>query len=226
MKMVKVSNLYKTYGDCESKVHALNGVNLEIEHGESVAVIGSSGSGKSTLLHIIGGLDLPDSGNVEVDGINVYSQNDEQLAAYRRRKIGFVFQSYNLMPHLTVYENIILPLGLDGRDTNKEATEDLLNSLKLYEKRMSMPNQLSGGQAQRVAIARALITNPSVILADEPTGNLDSKTSAEVLTLLRLSLEKYSQTLMMITHDDKVAQFCGITVHIEDGIVFDKAVVS
>lgn len=208
MKIVKTNELCKIYGHGDSEVRALNGVNLDIENGESVAVVGSSGSGKSTLLHLIGGLDFPTSGSVEVDGIDVYSQNDSELAVYRRRKIGFVFQSYNLMPHLTVYENIILPLGLDGREVIKDMVDDLLESLKLTDKRNSMQNQLSGGQQQRVAIARALVTNPSIILADEPTGNLDSKTGAEVLNLLRMSVERYKQTLMIITHDDKVAQFC------------------
>jgi len=217
---VKTENLHKIYlKGGENEVHALRGVNLEITRGESVAVIGASGSGKSTLLHLIGGIDRPTEGRVLVSGKNIYEQNDGELALFRRRQVGFVFQMFNLMPHLTVYENIVLPLGLDGRIADKERVDELIESLGLNDKRKSLPNQLSGGQQQRVAIARALATQPVIVLADEPTGNLDSKTSAEVLNLLRASASKLGQTMAIITHDDKVAQFCDRAVRIEDGVI-------
>ena len=216
---VKTENLKKTYLSGENAVHALRGVNLEIMRGESVAIIGSSGSGKSTLLHLIGGIDRPTEGGVIVGGKNIYEQNDGELALFRRRQVGFVFQMFNLMPHLTVYENIVLPLGLDGRIADRERVDNLINTLGLDEKRKNLPNQLSGGQQQRVAIARALVTQPVIVLADEPTGNLDSKTSSEVLNLLRTSASKLGQTLAVITHDDKVAQFCDRAVRIEDGVI-------
>jgi putative ABC transport system ATP-binding protein len=218
--VVRTENLHKIYlQDSENAVHALRGVNLEIARGESVAVIGASGSGKSTLLHLIGGIDRPTEGKVFVEGRNIYSQNDGDLALFRRRQVGFVFQMFNLMPHLTVYENIVLPLGLDGRIADKERVDELIESIGLSDKRKSLPNQLSGGQQQRVAIARALVTQPVIVLADEPTGNLDSKTSAEVLNLLRASASKLGQTMAIITHDDKVAQFCDRAVRIEDGVI-------
>ena len=218
--VVRTENLKKIYlQGSENEVHALRGVNLEIERGESVAIVGSSGSGKSTLLHLIGGIDRPTEGKVFVGGKDIYNQNDGELALFRRRQVGFVFQMYNLMPHLTVHENIILPLGLDGRVADGERIDNLIETLGLSDKRKSLPNQLSGGQQQRVAIARALATQPVIVLADEPTGNLDSKTSAEVLNLLRISASKLGQTLAIITHDDKVAQFCDRAVRIEDGVI-------
>lgn len=217
--VVRTENLKKTYSQGENAVHALRGVNLEIERGESVAIIGSSGSGKSTLLHLIGGIDRPTDGRVFVEDRDIYSQNDEELALFRRRKVGFVFQMFNLMPHLTIYENIVLPLGLDGRAADGERVDELISALGLDDKKSSLPNQLSGGQQQRVAIARALITQPAIVLADEPTGNLDSKTSAEVLNLLRTSANKLGQTMAVITHDDKVAQFCERVIRIEDGVI-------
>ncbi|MCL2159814.1 MAG: ABC transporter ATP-binding protein [Oscillospiraceae bacterium] len=216
---VKTEDLKKTYLSGENAVNALRGVNLEIARGESVAIIGSSGSGKSTLLHLVGGIDRPTEGKVYVGGKNIYEQSDDELALFRRRQVGFVFQMYNLMPHLTVYENIVLPLGLDGRAADKERIDELIETLGLNEKRKSLPNQLSGGQQQRVAIARALVTQPIIVLADEPTGNLDSKTSSEVLNLLRTSAEKLGQTMAIITHDDKVAQFCDRALRIEDGVI-------
>ena len=219
--VVKTENLKKTYLSGENAVYALRGINLEITRGESVAIIGSSGSGKSTLLHLIGGIDRPTEGKVFVGGRDIYSQNDDELALFRRRQVGFVFQMYNLMPHLTVYENIVLPLGLDGRIADKERIDGLIETLGLNEKRKSLPNQLSGGQQQRVAIARALVTQPVIVLADEPTGNLDSKTSAEVLNLLRTSASKLGQTMAIITHDDKVAQFCDRVLRLEDGVIIN-----
>lgn len=217
--IIETENLVKTYKTGETEVHALRGVDISIAHGESVAVIGSSGSGKSTLLHLIGGIDRPTSGKVFLEGKNIYEQNDEALSLIRRRRVGFVFQAYNLLPHLTVYENIVLPLGLDGRKADTQRVDDLMESLGLTEKRKSLPNQLSGGQQQRVAIARAMVTQPAIVLADEPTGNLDSRTGAEVLNLLRQSADHLGQTLAVITHDDKVAQFCDRIVRIEDGVI-------
>lgn len=217
--IIETENLVKTYKTGETEVHALRGVDISIAHGESVAVIGSSGSGKSTLSHLIGGIDRPTSGKVFLEGKNIYEQNDEALSLIRRRRVGFVFQAYNLLPHLTVYENIVLPLGLDGRKADTQRVDDLMESLGLTEKRKSLPNQLSGGQQQRVAIARAMVTQPAIVLADEPTGNLDSRTGAEVLNLLRQSADHLGQTLAVITHDDKVAQFCDRIVRIEDGVI-------
>lgn len=212
-------NLTKTYNTGENAVKALRGVSIEIKRGESIAIIGASGSGKSTLLHLLGGIDRPSGGEVFLEGKSIYAQNDEELSLLRRRRIGFVFQAYNLLPHLTVYENIILPLGLDGRKADNGRIDALIESLGLTEKRKSLPNELSGGQQQRVAIARALSAQPAIVLADEPTGNLDSETGGEVLNLLRSSAEKLGQTLAVITHDDKVAQFCGRIVRIEDGVI-------
>ena len=220
--VVKTEDLKKTYFSGENAVHALRGVNLQIMRGESVAIIGSSGSGKSTLLHLIGGIDRPTEGKVFIGGRDIYGQNDAELALFRRRQVGFVFQMFNLIPHLTVYENIVLPLGLDGRIADGDRVEDLIQTLGLREKIKSLPNQLSGGQQQRVAIARALITQPVIVLADEPTGNLDSKASAEVLNLLRASASKLAQTLAIITHDDKVAQFCDRVLRIEDGVIVSE----
>lgn len=217
--IVQTENLKKIYQTGELAVHALRGVNIGIERGETVAVIGASGSGKSTLLHLLGGIDRPTEGKVFIEGQDIYAHDDETLALLRRRRIGFVFQMYNLMPQLSVYENVILPLGLDGRKVNKKQVNELLNILGLYPKKKSLPNQLSGGQQQRVAIARALITQPAILLADEPTGGLDSRTGAEVLNLLRVSAAKLGQTMAIITHDDKVAQFCDRVLRIEDGCV-------
>ncbi len=218
-RIIHTENLKKTYSDGETQVHALQGINLDILRGESVAIIGSSGSGKSTLLHLIGGIDRPTEGKVYLEEKDIYSQNDEELSLLRRRRVGFVFQNYNLMPHLTVYENIILPLGLDGRKADTDRIRELMTVLGLYEKRKNLSGQLSGGQQQRVAIARALVTQPAIVLADEPTGNLDSRTGGEVLNLLRTSASKLGQTMAIITHDDKVAQFCDRTVRIEDGVI-------
>lgn len=212
-------NLKKIYKNGDNEVHALRNVNFSIMRGESVAIIGASGSGKSTLLHLLGGIDRPTDGKVFLEDKDIYAQNDEELSLFRRRRVGFVFQAYNLMPHLTVYENIVLPLGLDGRKADAERVDGLIESLGLTKKRKSLPNQLSGGQQQRVAIARALVTQPAIVLADEPTGNLDSRTSAEVLNLLRSSANKLGQTLAIITHDDKIAQFCDRILHIEDGVI-------
>jgi len=212
-------NLKKIYKNGDNEVHALRDVNFSIMRGESVAIIGASGSGKSTLLHLLGGIDRPTDGKVFLEDKDIYAQNDEELSLFRRRRVGFVFQAYNLMPHLTVYENIVLPLGLDGRKADAERVDGLIESLGLTKKRKSLPNQLSGGQQQRVAIARALVTQPAIVLADEPTGNLDSHTSAEVLNLLRSSANKLGQTLAIITHDDKIAQFCDRILHIEDGVI-------
>ena len=217
--VVRTENLHRVYAQGTHAVHALRGVDLEITRGESVAIIGSSGSGKSTLLHLIGGIDKPSEGNVFFGGKDIYQQTDAELALFRRRQVGFVFQMYNLMPHLTVYENIVLPLGLDGRIADGERVDELIQTIGLSDKRKSLPNQLSGGQQQRVAIARALVTQPVIVLADEPTGNLDSKTSAEVLNLLRTSASKLGQTMMIVTHDDKVAQFCDRAFRIEDGVI-------
>ena len=217
--VVKTENLSRIYKTGETDVHALNNANISIERGEAVAIIGSSGSGKSTLLHLLGGIDRPTKGKVFIENEDIYAHNDETLALLRRRRIGFVFQMYNLMPQLSVYENIVLPLGLDGRVVDKPRVEALLENLGLSKKRNNLPNQLSGGQQQRVAIARALVTQPAILLADEPTGNLDSKTGNEVLNLLRSSAEKLGQTMAIITHDEKVAQFCDRVLRIEDGVI-------
>ena len=218
-KVISTENLTKTYSSGESEVHALRGIDMFIGRGESVAIVGSSGSGKSTLLHLLGGIDRPTNGKVLLDGQDVYAQTDEALALFRRRRVGFVFQAYNLMSYLSVYENIVLPLGLDGRKADEERVGSLIEALGLQDKRKSLPNQLSGGQQQRVAIARAMVTQPAIVLADEPTGNLDSKTSSEVLNLLRTSANKLGQTLAIITHDDKVAQICDRILRIEDGVI-------
>jgi putative ABC transport system ATP-binding protein len=219
--VVKTEHLSKTYLTGESETFALINAEISIERGEAVAIIGSSGSGKSTLLHLLGGIDRPTEGKVYIEGEDIYMHDDETLALLRRRRIGFVFQMYNLMPQLTVYENVVLPLGLDGRIVDKPHADALLESLGLAGKHKNLPNQLSGGQQQRVAIARALVTQPAILLADEPTGNLDSKTGAEVLNLLRSSASKLGQTMAIITHDEKVAQFCDRVLRIEDGRVQD-----
>lgn len=200
-------------------MHALNGVNFSVEEGEFVSIVGTSGSGKSTLLHMLGGLDRPTSGKVFVDGKDIFSLKDEELTIFRRRKIGFVFQSYNLVPVLNVYENIVLPIELDGNKVDKGYVKELINTLGIKEKLDNLPNQLSGGQQQRVAIARALAAKPAIVLADEPTGNLDSRTSQDVLGLLKVTGDKFGQTIVMITHNPELAQLADRIVRIEDGLI-------
>ena len=217
MSILRTSNLKKYYGNNDTLVKALDGVDLSVERGEFVAVVGTSGSGKSTLLHMLGGLDRPTSGKVEVDGKDISRLKDEELTVFRRRKIGFVFQSYNLVPVLNAYENIVLPIELDGNRVDKRFIEDIIEELGLEEKRYSLPSQLSGGQQQRVAIARALGAKPAILLCDEPTGNLDSVTSQDVLSLLKVSAERFGQTVVMITHNEEIAQLADRIVRIEDG---------
>ena len=217
--VVQTIKLCRTYRTGETEVRALIDADVSIVRGEAVAIIGASGSGKSTLLHLIGGIDRPTSGQVLIEGADIYTHDDETLALLRRRRIGFVFQMYNLMPQLNVWENVVLPLGLDGRIVDKPRVEALLESLGLAERQQSLPSQLSGGQQQRVAIARALVTQPAILLADEPTGNLDSKSSFDVLNLLRTTADRLGQTMAIITHDEKVAQFCDCILRIEDGVV-------
>ncbi len=217
MKILEVKNLRKEYGQGETLVKALDGVNLSVEKGEFLAVVGSSGSGKSTLLHMMGGLDVPTSGEVIVDGRNLAKMKDEQLTIFRRRNIGFVFQSYNLVPMLNVMENITLPLGLDGKKADGAYIREIVKALGLEEKTESLPSQLSGGQQQRVAIARALASKPAILLADEPTGNLDSRTSQDVLGLLKVTCERFHQTMVMITHNEEIAQLANRIIRIEDG---------
>ncbi|NCB91695.1 MAG: ABC transporter ATP-binding protein [Clostridia bacterium] len=217
MKVLRTENLKKYYGSSENQVKALDGVNLEVERGEFVAIVGTSGSGKSTLLHMLGGLDHPTSGNVFVDDKDISTLKEDALCVFRRRKIGFVFQSYNLVPVLNVYENIVLPIELDGNTVDKAYVEQVVSVLGLKERLFSLPNQLSGGQQQRVAIARALATKPAILLADEPTGNLDSKTSQDVLSLLKVSSERFGQTIVMITHNEEIAQLADRIIRIEDG---------
>lgn len=219
MSILEAKDLVKVYGQGENGVHALAGVDLEVEKGEFLAIVGTSGSGKSTLLHMLGGLDRPTSGEVLVDGIRISGLKDDELTIFRRRKIGFVFQAYNLVPVLNVYENIVLPLELDGEKVDKVYVEEIIDTLMLSSKKEALPNQLSGGQQQRVAIARALAFRPAIILADEPTGNLDSKTGQDVLSLLKVSADKYGQTIVMITHNDAAAQLADRIIRIEDGKV-------
>ncbi len=222
MEILKTENLVKTYGKDDSAVHALRGVNIGINKGEFVAVVGTSGSGKSTLLHMLGGLDRPTSGKVYVDGNDIFSLKDEKLTILRRRKIGFVFQSFNLVPILNVRENILLPLELDGVKPDKAHIDNIIETLDLGSKLTKLPSQLSGGQQQRVAIARALAGNPAVILADEPTGNLDSKTSQDVMSLFRITANKFNQTIVMITHNEDIAQTADRIIRIEDGQVVER----
>ncbi|MCR5209693.1 MAG: ABC transporter ATP-binding protein [Lachnospiraceae bacterium] len=217
MSILKARNLKKVYGKGESCVRALDGVDLEVEKGEFLAIVGTSGSGKSTLLHMLGGLDRPSSGKVIINGSNIFDLKDDALTIFRRRKIGFVFQSFNLVPVLNVYENVVLPLELDGEKVDRAFVDEILDTLRLTSKKESLPNQLSGGQQQRVAIARALAFRPAIILADEPTGSLDSKTGQDVLNMLKISAEKYSQTIIMITHNDEIAQMADRIIRIEDG---------
>lgn len=217
MEILTAVNLRKIYGKGETEVRALDGVNLKVEKGEFAAIVGTSGSGKSTLLHIIGGLDVPTSGKVVVDGQELKSMTDEELTIFRRRNIGFVFQQYNLVPMLNVWENIILPVKLDGKKVEKDYVEEIISTLGLEKKLENLPNTLSGGQQQRVAIARALAFKPAVLLADEPTGNLDSRTSQDVLGLLKVTSEQFHQTIVMITHNEEVAQLADRILRIEDG---------
>lgn len=217
MKILTTVNLRKIYGKGETEVRALDGVNLEVEKGEFVSIVGTSGSGKSTLLHMIGGLDVPTSGKIVVDGQELGSMTDEQLTIFRRRNIGFVFQQYNLVPMLNVWENIILPVKLDGKRVEKQYVQEVINTLGLRKKLNSLPNALSGGQQQRVAIARALASKPAILLADEPTGNLDSRTSQDVMGLLKVTSEQFHQTIVMITHNEEIAQLADRILRIEDG---------
>jgi len=217
MYILETKDLRKTYGSGETAVKALDGVNLAVEQGEFVAIVGTSGSGKSTLLHMLGGLDRPTSGSVTVDGRELSSLKDEALTVFRRRKIGFVFQSYNLVPVLNVYENIVLPIQLDGRKADQAFIRKIVKTLGLDGRLDALPSQLSGGQQQRVAIARALAATPAIVLADEPTGNLDSKTSQDVLGLLKVTSQEFSQTIVMITHNEEIAQMADRVIRIEDG---------
>lgn len=222
MTILSTKDLKKIYGSGENEVHALAGVNLEIEKGEFAAIVGTSGSGKSTLLHMLGGLDRPTSGSVTVDGKDIFTLKDEALTIFRRRRIGFVFQSYNLVPVLNVYENIVLPLQLDGGSIDREYVDNIIETLGLKSKLDNLPNNLSGGQQQRVAIARALAGKPAIILADEPTGNLDSRTSQDVLGLLKITSEKFHQTMVMITHNEEIAQLADRIIRIEDGQIVTR----
>ena len=217
MKVLRTENLKKYYGTGSNQVRALDGVNLEVERGEFLAIVGTSGSGKSTLLHMLGGLDYPTEGSVYVDDKDISRLKEDVLCVFRRRKIGFVFQSYNLVPVLNVYENIVLPIELDGNTVDKTYVNQVVEVLGLADRLQSLPSQLSGGQQQRVAIARALATKPAILLADEPTGNLDSKTSQDVLGLLKVTGEKFGQTIVMITHNEEIAQLADRIIRIEDG---------
>lgn len=221
MAILETRNLKKYYGRDDTLVKALDGVNLNIEEGEFAAVVGTSGSGKSTLLHMLGGLDYATEGTVTVSGRQIFTLNENDLTIFRRRQIGFIFQSYNLVPILSAYENIVLPLELDGRMVDENFVHSIVCTLGLENKLDHLPGQLSGGQQQRVAIARALVTKPAIILADEPTGNLDSRTTQEVLGLLKLTGERFHQTIVMITHNEALAQLCDRVVHIEDGRIVE-----
>ncbi len=225
MEILKVDNLHKTYGRDENLVKALDGVSFSVEKGEFVVIIGPSGSGKSTLLHILGGVDTPTSGHVYVDGKDVYAQNPEQLAIFRRRQVGLIYQFYNLIPVLNVVENITLPVLMDNRQVNQERLQELLQTLNLTDRAQHLPNQLSGGQQQRVSIGRALINAPAIVLADEPTGNLDSKNGQYIVELLKLSNKKYHQTLIVITHDENIALQADRIISIEDGRISKDEVI-
>ncbi len=217
MEILRVENLNKIYGKGENQVKAVDNISFSVEKGEFIAIIGASGSGKSTLLHLIGGVDRPTSGKVLIDGKDIYTLNDDNLAIFRRRQIGLIYQFYNLIPVLNVEENITLPTKLDGRDVNQERLNDLLKTLGLEKRKNNLPNQLSGGQQQRVSIGRAIMNEPALMLADEPTGNLDSKASEEIISLLRLSNKKYNQTVIVITHDEKIALEADRIITIDDG---------
>ncbi|MEE0782056.1 ABC transporter ATP-binding protein [Ruminococcus sp. OM05-10BH] len=218
-KILRTENLCKYYGSGENEVRAVQNANIDIQKGEFVAIVGKSGSGKSTLLHMLGGLDTPTSGKVFIRGKDIFSYKEDALAVFRRRKIGFIFQSFNLVSSINVWENIVLPIGLDGRKADEAFVMDIVKTLGLEKKLHNLPNTLSGGQQQRVAIARALASRPDILFADEPTGNLDSRTSDEVIALLKMSVEKYGQTLVMITHDEDIAQIADRILVIEDGKV-------
>lgn len=220
MEILKTEGLKKYYGSGSNQVKALDGVDLSVEEGEFVAIVGTSGSGKSTLLHMLGGLDYPTEGRVTVDGKDIFKLKETELTIFRRRNIGFIFQSYNLVPVLNVYENIVLPIELDGSRPDKTFVREVMESLGIYERRFAMPNQLSGGQQQRVAIARALAAKPAIVLADEPTGNLDSRNSQEVMGLLKVTGEQFGQTIIMITHNELLAQLCSRVIRIEDGKIW------
>ena len=222
MTILETQGLTKIYGSGETAVHALRGVDLTVENGEFVAIVGTSGSGKSTLLHMLGGLDRPTAGKVLVDGQDIFAFKDEALTIFRRRCVGFVFQSYNLVPMLSVYENIVLPIQLDGAKVDEDYVSEVIRTLGLSDRLHSLPNQLSGGQQQRVAIARALATKPAIVLADEPTGNLDSKTSQDVLGLMKVTSQRFGQTMVMITHNEEIAQLADRVVRVEDGRVVTR----
>ncbi|GAA0678592.1 MULTISPECIES: ABC transporter ATP-binding protein [Clostridium] len=217
MEILRTENLCKSYKEGENKVHALKDVNISINKGEFVAIVGPSGSGKSTLLHLLGGVDRPTSGKVFINGVDIYSLNEKDLAIFRRRQVGLIFQFYNLIPVLTAEENVTLPLILDNKKPDKEFMDDLIRTLELQDRRTHLPSQLSGGQQQRVSIGRAIMYKPSIVLADEPTGNLDSKNSKEIMELLKLSVRKYNETLIVITHDINIAATADRIIHIEDG---------
>ena len=225
MELLRVENLSKSYGKGEAKVDALKNINLSIKKGEFIAIVGPSGSGKSTLLHLLGGVDKPTSGNVFINDINIYDLKEKDLAIFRRRNVGLIYQFYNLIPVLTVKENILLPAELDNRKIDKEYLEDLLKTLDLKERENHLPSELSGGQQQSTSIGRALINRPSIVLADEPTGNLDSKNSKEIVELLKVSVKKYNQTLIMITHDTNIALQADRVITIEDGIIKSDEVI-
>ncbi|MGL5313591.1 MAG: ABC transporter ATP-binding protein [Peptostreptococcaceae bacterium] len=225
MEIVKVKNLCKSYGKGDTKVEALKEINLTINKGEFIAIVGPSGSGKSTLLHLLGGVDTPTSGDVYINDVNIYELKTKDLAIFRRRNVGIVYQFYNLIPVLSVKENILLPAELDGRKIEKDYLSDLLSTLGLKERENHLPNELSGGQQQRTSIGRALINRPSIVLADEPTGNLDSKNSKEIIELLKLSVRKYNQTLIMITHDENIANQADRVITIKDGMIKSDEVI-
>jgi len=222
MTVLETKDLKKYYGSGDTQVKALDGVDLTVENGEFVAIVGTSGSGKSTLLHMLGGLDRPTGGSVLVEGRDIFALKDEELTIFRRRKIGFVFQSYNLVPVLSVYDNIVLPIQLDGGKVDEAYVDEVIEALGLEQKLTSLPSQLSGGQQQRVAIARALATKPAILLADEPTGNLDSRTSQDVLSLMKTTGQKFAQTMVMITHNEEIAQLSDRIVRIEDGRIVTR----
>ena len=222
MTILETKALHKHYGSGETEVRALDGVDLTVEKGEFAAVVGTSGSGKSTLLHMLGGLDRPTSGSVSVDGKDIFSLKDEALTIFRRRKIGFIFQNYNLVPVLSVYENIVLPIQLDGQKPDAAYVDQIIETLGLEKKLRNLPNNLSGGQQQRVAIARALAAKPAIILADEPTGNLDSRTSQDVMSLLKVTSQQFAQTIVMITHNEEIAQMADRIIRIEDGRIVTR----
>lgn len=225
MEILKIENLCKTYGKNEAKVDALKNINLSINKGEFVAIVGPSGSGKSTLLHLIGGVDKPSEGTVYINDVDIYSLKEKDLSIFRRRNVGLIYQFYNLIPVLSVKENILLPAELDNRKIDQEYLDDLLKTLGLKERENHLPNELSGGQQQRTSIGRALVNRPAIVLADEPTGNLDSKNSKEVIELLKLSVKKYKQTLVMITHDPNIALQADRVITIEDGMIKSDEVI-